>query len=129
MRRTTAVILSLVLVVLTNGCTKSWKLDYGQPAAQFDESTLLEKGQPYVGKKITVKGVVVRQDLSDPNNCKIYLGHGICSNFGDFKKMAESYTTGRTVFIDGFLERCEQGDILLSPAMGRDPSAPFDPIE
>jgi len=104
-------------------------MDYASPAAQFNEDTLLEKGKPFIGKKITVKGVVTRQDLSDPNNCKIYLGHSICCNLGDFISQAESYTPGRTVFIDGFLNRCEEVDILLEPAGGRDPKAPFNPIE
>ena len=104
-------------------------MDYGTPAAQFNEDALLEKGKPFIGKKITVKGVVRRQDLSDPKNCKIYLGHSICCNLGDKIRQAENYTPGMTVFIDGFLKRCEEGDILLEPAAGRDPKAPFNPIE
>jgi hypothetical protein len=43
--------------------------------------------------------------------------------------MAEGYTVGKTVFIDGFLARCEPGDIELEPAVVRDPKAEFHPLE
>jgi len=104
-------------------------MDYAAPAAQFTEDSLLERGKPFIGQKITVRGVVRRQGLVDPNNCKIYLGHSICCNLGRATRQAESYTPGRTVFIDGFLKRCEEGNILLEPAGGRDPKAPFNPIQ
>ena len=81
------------------------------------------------GKKITVKGVVTKHDLTDPQNCMVYLGEGIACNFGHLKAMAESYKVGDEVYVDGFLERLEEGDILLVPAMGRDPEAPFHPVE
>ena len=64
-----SVILFLVLLQ-TAGCGKAWQMDYSAPAAQFNEDKLLEKGKPFIGQKITVKGVVTRQDLSDSNNCK-----------------------------------------------------------
>jgi hypothetical protein len=120
----------LLLIVLSGtGCWKAWQMDYGQPAAQFNEQAVLKKAKPYMGQKITVKGVVTRQDLSDEKNCKIYLGHSICCNLGTFEEMAADYTVGKTVFIDGFLKRCKDGDILLEPAVGRDPHAEFKPIE
>ena len=104
-------------------------MDYGDPAAQFNEKAVLEKAKPFLGKKITVKGVVTKQDLTDPKNCKLYLQHSICCNLGDKKRLAKSYEVGKTVFIDGFLKRCEEGDILLEPAAGRDPKAKFNPLE
>jgi hypothetical protein len=119
----------LLIVLPDSGCWKAAQMDYGQPAAQFNEEAVLTKAKPYVGQKITVKGVVTRQDLSDGNNCRIYLGHSICCNLGKFKEMAAGYTVGKTVSIDGFLKRCEEGDILLEPALGRDPHAEFKPIE
>ena len=121
-------ILSMILFLLA-GCGKGWEMDYGVPAAQFNEKAVLEKAKPFLGKKITVKGVVTKQDLTDPENCKIYLQHSICCNLGDKKRLAESYEVGKTVFIDGFLNRCEEGDILLEPAGGRDPKAEFNPLE
>ncbi len=111
------------------GCSQGWKMEYGDAVAHFTENSVAEKGKPYVGKKIVVKGVVTKHDLTDPENCKVYLGHSICCNFGDLKKMAEGYSEGKTVFVGGFLKHCEEGNILLEPAVGRDPKAEFNPIE
>lgn len=121
-------ILSLVLIQLT-GCGQGWEMEYGDAAAHFNEDAVVEKAKPFLGEKIVVKGVVTKQDLTDPENCKIYLGHSICCNLGDLQRMAEGYTVGKTVFIGGFLKRCEEGDVLLEPAVGRDPKAEFNPIE
>lgn len=121
-------ILSMLLFQLA-GCGKGWELDYGEPVAQFNEQAVLKKAKPFLGKKITVKGVVTKQDLTDPENCKLYWHHSICCNLGHFQRMAEGYKVGETVFIDGFLNRCEEGDILLEPAVGRDPKADFNPLE
>jgi len=125
---TKSAIISVLLVAMT-GCGQGWEMDYGDPAAQFNEKAVLEKAKSFLGKKITVKGVVTKQDLTDPENCKLYLQHSICCNLGDKKRLAKSYEVGNTVFIDGFLKRCEEGDILLEPAGGRDPKAKFNPLE
>ena len=108
-------------------CT-GWKMDYGKPAAQFHQESLPEKGKPYIGKKVTVKGTVERVDLSDPENAWVHLEGGIRCNFGEFRLVAEGNKIGDGVYVDGFLRRCEPGDILLDPAMGRDPTAPFNPL-
>ena len=121
-------ILFLALIHLF-GCTEGWRLDYADPAAQFNAEDVLEKAKPYIGKKITVKGVVTRQDLSDPTNSRIYLQHSICCNLGKFQKMAESYRVGQVVFIDGILKLCEKNNIVLEPAIGRDSKAEFNPVE
>ena len=83
------------------------------------------KAKTYVGKKITVKGTVTRVDISDPNSSRIYLKEGIVCNLGTFKAMATSCKIGDTVFVDGFLKRCDDGDILIEPALLRDPAAKF----
>jgi hypothetical protein len=75
---------ALVVLLPVVGCGKGWQLDYGQPAAQFNEDTVLAKAPPYICQKVTVKGVVTRQDLSDPEHCKICSGHSICCNLGKF---------------------------------------------
>jgi len=106
---------------------RGWKMDYGKPAAQFEQASLLEKGKPYIGKKITVKGTVVRVDTSDPKVAWVYLEEGIRCNFGEFDLMARGNKVGESVYVDGFLRRCEAGDILLDPAMNRDPRAAFNP--
>ena len=124
----TLLILLLVTFHLT-GCGKKFELDYGDPAAQFSEASLLGGGKQFIGKMISVKGVVTKQDVSDPDNCMIYLSHSIRCNLGDMKSMADSYKVGNTVIITGHLERCEDGDILLEPAVGTDPNLEWSPIE
>lgn len=124
---------SLLLLLLATshltGCGKELGLEYGDAEAQFDEETVFGKAQPFVGKKITVKGVVTKQDLSDPRNSMIYLSHSIRCNLGDMRSMAESYTVGKTVVITGYLKHCEEGDILLEPAVGTNPKIDINPIE
>lgn len=106
-------------------CNKGWQMDYGKPAAQFHQESLLEKGKPYLGKKITVKGKVARVDASNPKAAWVYLEGGIRCNFGDFALMAKENEVGETVHVDGFLRRCEPGDILIEPALNRDTTASF----
>jgi hypothetical protein len=118
----------LILLLFTfyfTGCG----LAYGDPEAQFNEASLLATGKPFIGKMISVKGVVTKQDVSDPDNCMIYLSHSIRCNLGDMKSMAESYKVGKTVIITGYLERCEEADILLEPALGTDPNVEWNPVE
>ena len=119
------VALLLIGAVLLVGCGKGCALDYGQPAAQFLAKDLPLKAKTYVGKKITVKGTVTRVDISDPKTSRIYLKEGIECNLGRFKAMATSCKIGDTVFVDGFLKRCDDGDILIEPALLRDPTAKF----
>ena len=124
-----ACLLLIIPVAVIGGlfsCT-GWKMDYGKPAAQFHQKDVLEKGKPYIGKKITIKGTVERVDLSDPNTAWVYLKGGIRCNFGTFRLMAEGNRVGESVYVDGSLRRCESGDILLDPASNRDPTAPFNP--
>ena len=119
------VALPLIAAVLLVGCGKGYELDYGQPTAQFFAKDLPSKATTYVGKKITVKGTVTRVDISDPKTSRIYLKEGIECNLGRFKAMATSCKIGDTVFVDGFLKRCDDGDILIEPALLRDPTAEF----
>ena len=108
-------------------CT-GWQMDYGKPAAQFHQGSLAEKGQPYIGKKITVKGKVARVDTSNPEVAWVWLEGGIRCNFGKFDRMAKGNKVGDIVHVDGFLRRCEPGDILLDPALNRDPTTTFNPL-
>lgn len=121
--------LLLIPLLITGGlssCT-GWKMDYSKPAAQFHQKEILAKGKPFIGKKITIKGTVERVDLSDPENAWVHLKGGIRCNFGKFRLMAEANKPGESVFVDGFLRRCDSGDILLDPAINRDPTAAFNP--
>jgi hypothetical protein len=36
---------------------------------------------------------------------------------------------GDEIFVDGFLEKCTEGNVELYPALGRDSAASFKPIE
>lgn len=125
--RIPAVLTALILAGLGSGCGNGWQMDYGQPAAQFLQADMASRGKAFVGKKITVKGTVTKVDVNDPESAWIHLVGGIQCNFGTFKAMAESCKVGDTVYVDGFLKRCEEGDVLIDPAMLRDPTAPFSP--
>ena len=109
------------------GCAQSWQMDYGAPAAQFLAMDVAAKGERFVGQKITVQGTVTRIDTSDAAAAWVHLEHGVRCNFGKLKAMATASQPGETVWVDGFLVRCEEGDVLLEPAMLRDPAAPFSP--
>ncbi len=117
----------LILACLVVGCGQAYQMDYGKPAAQFLQEDVARKGKGWVGKKITVKGTVTRIEGEDPESAWIHLGKGIRCNFGKFKAMAESAKVGETVYVDGFLRRCGEGDVLIEPAMLRDSKAPFSP--
>ena len=119
------VTIPLIAAVLLVGCGKGYELDYGQPTAQFLAKDLPSKAKSYLGEKITVKGTVTRVDISNPSSSRIYLKEGIECNLGSFKAMATSCKIGDTVFVDGLLKRCDAGDILIEPAMLRDPNAKF----
>ena len=97
------------------------------PAVQFLSADLAAQGEPFVGKKITVQGTVTKIDTSDPQSAWIYLDNGVRCNLGKFQAMAAESSVGDTVSVDGFLISCEDGDVLLEPAMLRDPTAPFSP--
>jgi hypothetical protein len=116
-----------VIACLLVGCGKGWQMDYGKSEAQFIQDNVTTKGKEWVGKKITVKGVVTKVEVSDPNVAWVELGNGIKCNFSKMRQMAESAKVGETVYVDGFLKRCNEGDILIDPAMLRDPTAPFNP--
>ena len=114
-----------VITCLFVGCGKGWQMDYGKPEAQFIQDDVTAKGKEWVGKKITVKGVVTKVEVSDPNAAWVELGNGIKCNFSKMRGMAKSAKEGETVYVDGFLKRCNDGDVLIDPAMLRDPTAPF----
>ena len=104
-----------------------WQMDYGKPKAQFMQDDLAAKGKEFVGKKITVKGVVTKVEVSNPKETSLDLRNGIRCDFSKMRQMAEGSKVGDTVYVDGFLKRCEQGDVLIDPAMLRDPTASFTP--
>ena len=116
----------LLSLCFLSGCS-GWKVDYGEPAAQFMEEDVATKGKEFLNQKITVKGTVTQVDVSDPKAAKVFLQHGIECNLGKLSRMAESCKNGETVFVDGLLEVCEDGKIILKPAILRDPNATFDP--
>ncbi len=101
-------------------------MDYGKPAAQFYAKDVESKASPFVGKKITVKGKVQSIDRSEAENVKIILEHQIICHTG---RSDTHLKVGEVVFMSGFLDELSKTDIVLDPAMSRDPTAPFHPIE
>ena len=124
MKSTLLMMSVLILVSLGVGC-QGLKMDYGQPAAQFLEADVAWAGTKFLGKKITILGLVTRVDVSKPPAVSVHLGHGIICDFSDFPAMAGSLSSGDTALIDGILNSCEDGAIEIDSAMLRDPTAPF----
>ena len=124
-------ILTTIAAVLLVGCSKGWVLDYHDPAEQFLAKDVAIKAKSYVGRhlKITIKGIVSKVDVSNPNSSMIYLKNGIECNLGKWSRMASSCKVGEVVYIDGFLKRCDEDKVLLEPATLRDPTAKFSPIK
>jgi len=56
---------------------------------------------------------------------RVCLKEGIECNLGRLQAMATSCKIGDTVLADGFLKRCDDGGILIEPALLRDPAAKF----
>ena len=123
-------LISIVALVLV-GCSKGWILDYHEPAEQFLAKDVATQAKPYVGRhlKITIKGIVSKVDVSNPDSSMIYLKNGIECNLGEWSRMASSCKVGEVVYIDGFLKRCDEDKVLLEPATLRDPTAKFSPIK
>ncbi len=122
------IITTLILAGLASSCTKGWQLDYGKPAAQFHAHNVASKGKPFIGKMITVKGKVLRvQDRDDGNH--IYLEHNIHCLFPTWHWGEDTLKLGDEIYVDGFLERCIEGDVQLNPAIKRGSKAPFTPKE
>lgn len=118
----------LVIAGLGSGCGKGWQMDYGKPAAQFHAHDVAREGKPFIGKKITVKGEVIRvHDREDGNH--IYLAPNIHCVFPTWHLGEDDLKPGDKIFVDGFLEKCSEGNVQLDPALGRDPTASFEPIE
>lgn len=118
------------MVALLTGCgdfLRGWHLDYGTPNVQILQSDLAKYGNSYVGKHITVKGVVTNIDLKNPEIGWIELEHGIRCGFPlpDFKPMINSVSKGETVYVDGYLKGFKKNEITIEPSILRDPKAPF----
>jgi hypothetical protein len=118
----------LIFGGLVSGCGKGWQMDYGKPAAQFYAYDVARMGKPFIGKKITVKGEVLHVENREDGN-HIYLNHNIHCVFPIWHLGEDNLKAGDEIFVDGFLEKCTEGNIELNPALGRDSAASFKPIE
>lgn len=129
MRKRFLLLMALTLPCLVGGCGVAWQMDYGYPAAQFLQEGIGEKGKPYIGKLIEIKGTVTSIDVSDPKAAWVVLGDGIRCNFEGFRAMAEDQPVGTEVYVHGFLKSCAKGAILIEPALYCTPDAarPFRP--
>jgi hypothetical protein len=122
------VTVALLSFAMLTACTKEFELEYAKPAAQFNATDIATKGKPYIGQKVTVKVEVVSMDYNASGPLVVHLNNNsiICS-FGKLRTMGESIKVGDTVFIDGILVKCDAEVVHLSPAVLRDPTAPFSP--
>lgn len=121
--RTTIIPLLLALLAACTG----WTMDYGKPAAQFEAADAAAIAGEYMGEKVTVRGKVLAVDSSDPESCIVELEGGVIAQFGDMKLMAEECKVGEITLVDGIVSAVEPARVLLEPALGRDPTAPFEP--
>jgi hypothetical protein len=126
--RISGVLIMLIFGGLASGCGKGWQMDYGKPAAQFHAHDVARIGKPFIGKKITVKGEVLRVENREDGN-HIYLKHNIHCVFPTWHLGEDNLKMGDEIFVDGFLEKCTEGNVELYPALGRDSAASFKPIE
>ena len=118
----------LVIAGLGSGCGKGWQMDYGKPAAQFHAHDVARQGEPFIGKKITVKREVIRVHNREIGN-NISVAHNIHCVSPTWRLGEDDLKPGDEIFVDGFLEKYSEGNVQLYPALGRDPTASFEPIE
>jgi len=128
--RSLTILAILIFAGLGAGCsfTKGWQLDYGKPAAQFHAHHVTSKGKPFIGRMITVKGKVLRVRNRDDGN-HIYLEHNIHCVFPTWHWGEDNLNPGDEIYVEGFLEKCTEGDVQLNPAIKRDSTASFTPTE
>ena len=113
------------------------ELEYGNVHAQFEASTIAELGKPFLGKKVTVRGTITERSLEESTgkitmvlDDQVYgIWYGNDRTKDDVLLTVESYQVGKVVYLDGILLSCEPGKVVLDPVHGRDPTAPFDPLE
>ena len=122
-------LLTLTMIpLLSNGCT-GWKMDYGKPAAHILAEDLRSKGKPYVGEMIALRGKVESVDISDPKSCWVILEGNIRCNYGEFLAATPEEKVGKIITVSGFLRELSDERVVINPAMGRDPLAPFNPLK
>ncbi len=128
--RSLIILVALILASLGSGCAfiKGLQMDYGKPAAQFRAHDVASKGRPFIGKMITVKGKLLHVHNRDDGN-HIYLEHNIHCVFPTWHWGEDNLTLGDEIYVEGFLEKCTEGDVQLNPAIKRDSTASFTPIE
>ncbi|HMO83804.1 MAG TPA: hypothetical protein PKC18_02680 [Lacipirellulaceae bacterium] len=125
--KTLLLVVVAAAIAVAGGCSRGWRMDYGQPAAQFLAADIAAQGHGYLGQKVSVRGTVTRVDVGAPAPSWVYLDGGVRCNFGKLQAMAEQCQAGEVVTIDGLLRRCDGEDVWLEPALLRDPTAPFAP--
>jgi hypothetical protein len=81
------------------------RTDYGESAAQFEAKDVAALGGNRVGKKISVRGVVDRIDISDPKHSRVYLKDGISVDMLHLEAMAKDCKPGSVVILDGILKQ------------------------
>ena len=135
--KTMVMILSLLGIVGLQGCMKVGRLEYGKVHAQFEASTIAERGKPFLDTKVTVRGTVTEHILNESTGkLTMVLDDEVhCVWYGskrtkeDILLTIETYQIGKVVYLDGFLLACVPGNVVLDPVHGRDQATPFHPLE
>ncbi|MEE2939608.1 MAG: hypothetical protein VX460_04420 [Planctomycetota bacterium] len=117
-----------LLALIIAGC-RGWTMDYGEPAAHVEAKDAAAIARRHLGEKIVVRGQVVSVDVSDAENCAVRLEEQVIARFGAFERMAKEFEVGEVATIAGIVESVDAGVVILDPATGRDPLAPFEPDE
>ena len=120
-------VLSLIFAACGSGFLEGWKMDYGRAKAHIEDADFSETGKKFVGKKVVVRGVVEKVDFTEKGNPKVFLSKGTECHFGKMEAMAKAIKVCESVVISGIVRRGEDDRLFLSPAMTRDPKAPFKP--
>ena len=118
---------TLALTLAPVGACSGWTMDYGTPTAQFEARDAAALAAAHLGEKVSVRGEVLAVDTSDPDACVVTLEHGVIAKFGRSSAMAAEYAAGEIAYIDGIVRSAADGALVLDPAMGRDPTASFEP--
>ncbi|MBI1371675.1 MAG: hypothetical protein GC159_02780 [Phycisphaera sp.] len=105
-------------------------IDGAKPVAQFESADAVVHAGEYLGKKITVRGVVtsiIPPRRKDSTECVVELDGCVFAVFDDYQTAKKACKVGETVYIDGVVDEADGAEIDLKSVVARDPKAPFTP--
>ena len=122
-----AATIALTCFLLTCSSCQGWVMDYGEPAAQFEATDAAAAARDYLRQKVSVRGVVVSVDTAALPRCVVELEGGVTAVFRGGQVHDDWCRVGEVAYLDGIVARAAPGEVVLQPAVGRDPMASFDP--